>query len=441
MITREEFAIMQKQMVDMNDEKLDMLAQIKTLKESITQIDLIKKSIDEIKLSKEKEESSYNEEMSKVQSKVNNLTDQLRNIDDLSKQKSWDAKKLTRLENSLQELISTTVNQDNTIEDLNQKIEEFKLKQSEIDEQIKKVHTDNKNNARLIKKIESFGAIQLKISECESKLYIIQHVRKKNQKRISNLTLSKTNIAKTNDVLQQKFNDLNDELSKILESLNSIEPSVEETQSELTHFHNEELNVQEELEQLESKDHSLDTEFKEMLKTKTDKKEMVHDLSKKLDEQLNQLKQSIDQSSIERNILVNKKISLVNQLKKSIKDKIKDITRSRSQSPHVLRLIDQQEKQWVERQQLYEVYNKVEAKHKELTDLVSRKSIVLNELKDFMKTVPPLDKKYSSQPLAMLENAYQVALEENRARAANITDISQELELVEKENKELKINV
>ena len=46
--------------------------------------------------------------------------------------------------------------------------------------------------------------------------------------------------------------------------------------------------------------------------------------------------------------------------------------------------------------------------------------------------------KFASNPLAVLDNAYQAALEENRARAANISDISQLLNEIEKENKELK---
>lgn len=438
MITREEFAIMQQQMVDMNNEKLNLIAQIDSLKQSITQIDIINKMIRDSKQSMEKENASFKEEEGKILSKIN---DQKKNIEDPNKLKTWDAKKLARLEGTIQELISTSANQDNMIKELSNQIKEYQSKQSEIYEKIKKVHKYCKNSASIIKKIESFGAIQLKVSEYESKLYAINHVRKKNKKRISNLNLSKENIEKTNDVLQEKYNNLDQNLKEVLDSINSIEPNSEQLSTELSDLQNKKANIQEEIEKLEEEEQKRINEFTEILKNETDKENALHDTLNKKSEQTLLLKQSIDQFSIGNSILINKKISLIKQLNQSISGKIKDITKSRSSSPHVLRLVDQQEKEWVEKQQLYEVYNKVEAKHKELTDLVSRKSIIASELKEFMKTVPRLDQKTSSNPLAMLDNAYQMALEENRARAENIADISKDLKDAEEENRKLKRNI
>ena len=129
MITREEFAIMQQQMVDMNNEKLNMKAQIDSLQQSITQIDIIKKMINDSKLSIEKENASFKEEESKIMSKIN---DQKKNMNEPSLLKTWDAKKLARLENTIQELNSTIANQNSTILDLENQIKEYQIKRREM---------------------------------------------------------------------------------------------------------------------------------------------------------------------------------------------------------------------------------------------------------------------------------------------------------------------
>ena len=72
---------------------------------------------------------------------------------------------------------------------------------------------------------------------------------------------------------------------------------------------------------------------------------------------IDEMNKSIQQSKINIDVIINKKNSLISQLKKSIQEKITDIIRSRNTSPYIQRLVESQEKHCIEKQKLIEEYD------------------------------------------------------------------------------------
>ena len=438
MITREEFKIMQLQMVDMNNEKLDMMAQIKTIKESLKQADIIKPQINEIKSIIDREQRIYDEKMAKIQSKVSALTNQLRSEDDPNRQKTMNEKRLMKMQNNLQELIGKTVRQDDTISELNEKLDEFKDKAEQMTNVINVYNEKIKYFAKLEKKIKSSGALMMKVSELESNLALLKYQRKKNGKRIISHNTSISTLSNENENLTKQLNNLDQTLHQLVSSISASQPSDEISKTDLDFLIEQLDSINNDIIQAEKELQSKENEKIQSISLKDTEKQKLLNQIQSLEDQSNELSQAIEQYGIEHAIMVNKKLSLIDQLNQSIHEKIKDITRSRNTSPYVLRLIETQEKQWVERQQLYESYSYVAKKHKHATDLVARKAAVLEELKTWIKSVPKIGSK---DPLAELENAYNFASKENRENALNNAKLVSELESLEEENKQLKSNV
>ena len=69
---------MQQQMVTLNDERLDVLAQIDSLKASNEQIAIIQDQIAEERAAHAKEEKKLSEEVEKIQAKVTALQEEMR---------------------------------------------------------------------------------------------------------------------------------------------------------------------------------------------------------------------------------------------------------------------------------------------------------------------------------------------------------------------------
>ena len=125
---------------------------------------------------------------------------------------------------------------------------------------------------------------------------------------------------------------------------------------------------------------------------------------------------------------INKKVALIEQLNKSIKEKVNDIIRARNNSPYVLRLIESQEKHWMERQKLYEVYSAVKARHKQVTDNGTRKALALTALKSWIQSLPPTG---TNDPMSELNNAFQAAQTENKTLATQLARLQHELSLTQ----------
>ncbi|OHT02639.1 hypothetical protein TRFO_07071 [Tritrichomonas foetus] len=411
-----------------------MIAQIKTIKDAILQIDIIRQKIAEIKAAAAHNETAYKDEMMRTQEKVTALTEQLRREDDPNRQKTRDEKKLMRIQLTLQELVATTVQQDDTIAELEERLNHINSKISKISKNIQKVEKENKHNAKLLKKIGSFSSVTMKVTELESRLNLLCRQKKKSTKRINTQNLSALNIQKSNEALEKQLNSEEDTFQSLVASINSIEPDDKKSQEDLANLVDQVTCLNNDVENAE-KEFSEEKENNEkIISGKNNEKNDLHLKLNDTEQKVVEVTQNIDQYSIEHTILVNKKKTLIDQLKRSIKDKVNDITRSRNSSPYVLRLIESQEKHWVERQQLFEVYNVVARKHKKMTDTVARKAIILDELREWMKNVPRSD---LHEPLTELEIAYQTAVQENREHASSIAALTRELELVTKENQEL----
>lgn len=426
MITREEFGIMQQQMVSMNDEKLDMMAQIATLRASNEQIAIIQNQVFQERESRAKEEKKMTKEREKLQAKVSALNNEMRG----EGKKTWDEKKVQKLEIELKEKVSESVNQDETIEALKSRISTLQQEEARVDSKLDEIESRVRKVVTIQKRIGSLQPLTLHISELESRCASRLNRKKKLEGRIQNRTLAAEKLESAKKVLETKLATLTQELNGILTSRAEIEGKDEATDRLLQ-------DEQRQLEALENDLHECQTHLDHEQKTSEDQlskvRTEVSDVEATLtaiSEKVQALTKGIEQHKIDREILINKKASLIEQLNKSIKEKVNDIIRARNNSPHVLRLIESQEKHWMERQRLYEIYNAVKSRHQELTDAGTRKALVLDEMRSWIKTVPPLG---TNDPMAELKHAFQAAQAENKKLATELAQLQQELSNLQRE--------
>ena len=419
---------MQQQMVTLNDERLDVLAQIDSLKASNEQIAIIQDQIAEERAAHAKEEKKLSEEVEKIQAKVTALKEEMRSEGDANRKKTWGEKKIDKLESELKEKVAESVNQDEAIESLTARISELKEEEAGVDEKLESVEARVKRYSAMQKKVGSLQPLTMWILELESRYASRMAKKRKVEGRIQNRTVVADKMEASNQALEEKVAQLNETLEALSGSrvsLNGKDQATEETlkeeQRQLDVLEEELRNYQERV----SKEVKITEEETSKMKSEVDE---VDATLKQLVERVESLTKSIEQSKMDHDILINKKVSLIEQLNKSIKEKVNDIIRARNNSPYVLRLIESQEKHWMERQKLYEVYSAVKARHKQVTDNGTRKALALTALKSWIQSLPPTG---TNDPMSELNNAFQAAQTENKTLATQLARLQHELSLTQ----------
>jgi uncharacterized protein YdcH (DUF465 family) len=148
--------------------------------------------------------------------------------------------------------------------------------------------------------------------------------------------------------------------------------------------------------------------------------------AEELEHEIAELEAQQEQTKVEREILMSKKVTLTDQLQKSWREKVTEITRARNNSPYVRRLIEQQQQNWVERQKLYESYSEVAEEHEAITKIVARKALIARELGSALAHVPG-----GPDAMTSLNAAYCAIQAENRRLAGDLQELHKELELTE----------
>lgn len=437
MLSREEWTILQRQMVQMTDEKLDMIAQIRSLQESNVQIGLIKNTIQDIKSSKAKEEAEILSKISRIQSKINTIQESIRLEGDPNRSLNWDEKKKQKLEQKLKSAISASVAADDTISELENRLKEKSQFDDDLDVKITELQGITTYRKNTYKKVGKFGVIGLHINDLESR-YI------QTQKQCS---IIHSSIETTQSTIQF-YKESNSIMEKTLQEKNELNQSIT---NQIAQLEPDNLSICQELEELKEKSasimqtadkniqdlHKEEEVSQELFETEQKTTKIYSDNLEQLNSTIENMTQSIEQRKIDNEIMINKKKTLIQQLKKSIKEKVNDITRSRSNSPYVLRLIESQEQHWIERQQMYEVYKVIYARHIKETEKVSRKSLILEEI----KLLSQCDKKSASDPISELKHMYLLAQNFNKELVTKVQNAQLEIQQLSQENQTLDVSV
>jgi chromosome segregation ATPase len=404
----------------MTEEKLDMIAHIGTFQESNKQIDIIRDHLVDLQSQISREQRTLQLQLEKKRMKIAAANDEL-----LHPRRSWDDKRLSKLESSLQESITRCVGCDEQITSLCTRDAADDARDRELDAQLRELDGFFSRCDAVAGRVRSFGSLALSVGDLESRFAGLLRKRQKASKRIQNRRMTLSSLGHSIEGLQRSLDDKEGALTTLASALDVNHDSVDEQ------LRFEQTRLSTALAGLAEVEQTLRHELDVVTVTL----EAESDANSKQDEELAaadrvvaQLIAEMDQFKVEREIMIGKKTSLIQQLQKSIKEKITDITRARSNSPFVHRLIQEQEKHWVERQRLYESYSEVAAAHDEITQTVTRKALILREMQMHLQNLLSV-----RDPLASLQQAYAATQQENSTLTANIARATGELELTEYE--------
>jgi chromosome segregation ATPase len=412
---------MQKQLISMTDEKFDMIAQIRTFQESNKQLDVIREHLGDLQSQIAREQRSRQLQLEKKRMKIAAANEEL----SLPRRVSWDDKRLSKLESSLQESIVRCDSCDEQISSLCLRDAADDARDRELDAKLGELDGFFSRCHDVAGRVRSFGSLALSVGELESRFAGLLRKRKKGSKRVQNRRLMLSSLGQSIEGLQRSRDDKETALKTLASALDVSHDSVDEE------LRFEQARLAAAVAGLTELERTLGHECDAASATV----ETESEANLKLDEELAaaerevaQLTAEMDQFKVERDIMIGKKTSLTQQLQKSIKKKVTDITRARNNSPFVQRLVQAQEKHWVERQRLYETYSEVTAAHQEVTQTVARKALILSELQAHLRNL-----HYTGDPFAALHQAYAATQRENRTLGADIARAARELELTEYE--------
>lgn len=185
---------------------------------------------------------------------------------------------------------------------------------------------------------------------------------------------------------------------------------------------NEDLDKEIRIKELEFKN-ELELSAKLVKEKEIEKLELDNEITL-IKNNIDEMNKSIQQSKINIDVIINKKNSLISQLKKSIQEKITDIIRSRNTSPYIQRLVESQEKHCIEKQKLIEEYNKIKHEHEIISENVRNKAIILDEIVSYIKESKRIP---TNNPLTNLNNLYNYAQKKNKSLARAIFVLEKEI--------------
>ncbi|KAH0789252.1 hypothetical protein GPJ56_006803 [Histomonas meleagridis] len=431
MISREEHAILQKQYVQMHEEKQEMQAQIQGYEQSNLQIDILKQQITEMQALKAREDKQFQEEIILLKTKILKYERRIKQENDSSQPKTWDEKRLIKMEKNLKELTDLSTQYNNSIHKLDEILVKVRNESKQIDESIKGKQALLSKASQIYKKIGSFGSITMKTNELENQKSMIEKQTQKIAQRITNRKKSILEITNSIETKEKQFEDLEHQINVLhskSDKLSSEKQNLEkDVESLLDSYKSISSKLSESEQRLQEENKTTDIQLHSKEEDLTKIKSQVSSVSKQTEEIL----QGVSQMKIEIDVIANKKNALIDQLKKSIQEKIADISRSRSTSPYVQRLISSQEQHWIERQKLIEEYESVYKQHKKIAEEVERKSEVIEQAKFLAKMVK---RSESNDQMENMKKLFSLAQNENNGLARSIFVLEDELNMLKQGN-------
>jgi hypothetical protein len=426
MITREELAILQRQLVEMNDERVDMLTHIQTLTHANQQVSIIRQTISDLRAQAARDEKKLTDEMEKVRTKLQSLTEE----QNQPRSTTWDEKRMAKREANLQQLLSTNLALDATLLDLCNRDSLLESRGNEIMSQLGERERSIQYFTDISKRIGSFAALSMTIKERESRLSNLSRTRIRISTRIQNLRENIVRVSESTDQFRQNLTAIEESL-KTLQNGPNLDASLF---TEELYQHRGQLGaLRARLLLLQESNTTESLRSSEIVSQETAQTDALNQVLSQANDEIRKLQITVSHYQVEHDIVLNKKSSLIAELQKSIKERVNEIVRSRNDSIYVQRLIAAQEKHLVEKQALMDEYDAVAARHHQTTQMVARKSRILVEMGTFLKTAPP-----GKDPLSALNACYQMARESNRLLADNLVRLQKELEITELENLEVK---
>jgi hypothetical protein len=275
-----------------------------------------------------------------------------------------DDRRLARLQSSLQEGVNTILDRDSLLAESAE--ESFNLQICQSESFISRY-------GQIAIQTGSIGSLALSISEREAKHSNLAHERASTAKRTEQRKLAEASLSQCVVHFEEQLAD-RDEVCRALSS--SVARLADASVG--AHLRDEKRRLAQ-LTLLLSQ--VLDEQRLEMAKAdasicsgKAQIEALAADAAR-LDREVVALQAEAEQRAIETGISMNKNVALRNQLVKSVKEKVAEIVRARSDSMDVMDLIERQQHNWIERQSLIERCNDVAEDHNYKTKLIGLSSV------------------------------------------------------------------
>jgi chromosome segregation ATPase len=339
--------------------------------------------------------------------------------------------KLVKLQTKLRDAVNQSVTLDEQIVALTKQNLISEPQQEKLDLMIENLQNCIDKWKSTTERIGSFGSISISISEKESLLLILEHSRKFLSSQIAERELTAKSLLQSIESNQQELIQSEQHFETFSNSSEDLNLNEFENQLSIEKVRLNELSLI--LTEAETEEQSEINQTRLIITEEELINQNFVKQIEQLESEITDLEEQKEQRKIENDILLNKKVSLIEQLQKSHKEKVAEITRARSNSPYVRRLIEQQQQNWIERQKLFERFGEVAEEHEATTRIVARKAVIAKEMAVCLRGIPK-----GSDALTSLNAAYKATQMENKRLAMELQTLQKELEMIQCENNDVK---
>ncbi|OHT04129.1 hypothetical protein TRFO_06437 [Tritrichomonas foetus] len=444
MLSAEEYHVLEEQVEQLNIENDVCQQKITILLENNKEIPLLKKSIKKIKKEIAESEAEY-------EKTIETLNEQLNDHSSITRSPS----KSLSITTSLNSLLGFPDDiQYNTakskLDTENERFEQLVNEEIQVAESLEKSANKEQILSNKIQdlinfiqkcevlkpQVETYLGCGLYIQDLVSRLDDVKKqrkIQKGRQYRLNNW------IAQTNavhDSQMQIFNGLEKDLVNLGNKHKELEDDYHQVEillrNETTKFNQEEFNI---LEALESKE-KYEKETMNLVDQSNKKLEEMRNSIPKIDEQMKQIQNEINSHGVKKKKLLQKKLEMVQQLKKRITMERKAMQKQDISSELVMELTQVEENHLLEKEKIEKEVRLIEDKLKWLQANAEKKKQIIEELD---KSVFPMDEPVSdSQCMKMFAQSLEEVKITNSALLSDMQEIGMELAGIEGENESLR---
>jgi len=417
-------------MVELTDSKKKMMDDIKRLENAKALVLNARQYLAERKTYKVREEEQYLRQISQIQARIANTRSSMKNEEDMNRSQTWDEKRLAKKIENTQEMVINLEKYEIVFKDLTKKYQIIENSHLLIDKELAIFQKKFYHVLEKYKSVKSFSRIAILLSDKESSIQKMQHIHYKHIAKIDTKSKSSHNINLSNNNTEVSLDEIAQKLSETVSYMESQDSILFESIDSLNKLISKK-------EALDNQCLIFNSELEEeirisngILSRMETENEILKNESNTLSEELKVLQFQIDNAGIELDRICTKKRNMIEQLRKLYKERFDTISMSKSTSPEVKSLIVEQEKHWIEKQQMLEDLSYVMKQHKNLTEIVARKAVVYEELIN-------MNSKNSisgTDSMDVLSKFYRIADRLNKTYASQLHYIIQEEQGAKNEN-------
>ncbi|KAH0786785.1 hypothetical protein GPJ56_009314 [Histomonas meleagridis] len=430
MISKEDFKLLQEKLVSLSEQSEEYQAKINELKEQNSQIPSLQNKMKEMTKENEKEEERQMKELQDASAKLNQLrSDSKKSIFDLSE------RKIQKLENKIKILRKKFEDLMKTEDELNATNDENRKQIHVIKQDAESLQTQINKFEKLCLRVPPSAPILLQITDLETSYSQLRNLHQQNSSRIPILETQISDLTSEVQLKGSQYYRLKGDLDSIQSNIDKSKSSKSELISTLQNISgqleedgiankSENLRAIEERKRNESLEESEKSDVSQLEASLLSLKEKETDFSNDI---------SALKSDHAKVIL--KKKQMIDQLNKKMKETKHEIEEAQSNNPEVFQLTSDLEKEWIEHEQLLDIYKDKCSVLEKKKELLRRRKIAIAEIRNRW---PPDGRVKAKKGMPELCCIYEEALVMNRKLAGDVNSLNGEIEIYREMNTKLK---